>query len=278
LTCSVIVIALNAEATLKDCLKSITGQSQRPDEIIVVDNGSTDSTAEIASNAGAHVVSEPARGRAKARNAGVKAARGDLLAFTDADAVAHKDWLRNLVGHPGLREGDVAGVAGNVIANNPQKLIPKLLDLLIANIPHHATWNILYHKKILEEVGGFDARLGNAEDVELAWRLTRRGYRIEYAPEAIVYHNHPEGLLKFVKQQMDYGRWSIFAREISQMPTLKAKLLIPFAPLTFFKHLPRAKKHPLLPFLLTSASIGYALGTLTGLLKDPPSLQLHQKS
>ncbi len=272
LTCSVIIIARNAEATLRGCIRSIEGQSHRPNEVIVVDNGSIDSTVEIASSMGVYVVSEPVRGRARARNAGITAAQGGLIAFTDSDAVAHRDWLKNLVEYHGLGEEEVAGVAGNVLASNPQKLIPRLIDLLVANTPHHATWNILYLKNVLKEVGGFDERLGNAEDVELAWRITRRGYKIGFEPKAVVYHSHPEGLSSFIMQQMDYGRWSIFARKISKMPTLKAKLLIPLAPLTFFKHLLQAKKHPLLPLLLTSASIGYALGTLTGLLKGPPVL------
>jgi len=272
LTCSVIVIARNAEVTLRDCIRLIQSQSHRSNEIIVVDNGSTDSTAAIASSMGVCVVSEPVRGRARARNAGIKAAHGELIAFTDSDAVADKDWLKYLTEHSGLGKEGVVGVAGNVIANNPQKLIPRLLDLIISNTPHHATWNILYLRKVLEEVGGFDERLGNAEDVELAWRIIRRGYKIGFEPKAVVYHNHPEKLSTFVKQQMDYGRWSILARKISKMPTLKAKLLIPVAPLTFFKHLPQARKHPLLPFLLTAASIGYALGTLTGLLKGSPTL------
>ncbi|MEM3736728.1 MAG: glycosyltransferase [Candidatus Bathyarchaeia archaeon] len=272
LACSVVVIARNAEATLEACLRSIKKQSRYPDEIIVVDNGSTDSTSKVATRMEVRVISEPRRGRARARNAGIKAARGDLIVFIDSDAVADESWLVNLLKYQGLEDERVAGVAGNILASNRQKRIPRLLDLVVANCPHYGTGNILYFKRVLEETGGFDERLGAAEDVELAWRIIRRGYTLGFEPRAVVYHNHPERLYSFVRQQFNFGRWSIFAREISQMPRLKTKLLIPFAPLTFFKHLPQARKHPLLPILLTSASISYALGTLTGLLRGPPDL------
>ena len=92
---SVIVPAYNAEATIGDCVRALQHQSIARDqyEIIVVDDGSTDATLEMARQFGITVISQPHRGAAAARNAGAEAARGDLLLFTDADCAPNSDWI-----------------------------------------------------------------------------------------------------------------------------------------------------------------------------------------
>ena len=262
--CSVVVIARNAGNTIKECIDSLKDQSLSPLEVIVVDNGSTDLTPKIALDSSVIVVSEPVIGRGKARNRGVLSARGSMVAFIDSDAVADKDWLKYLADH-GTDE-KLAGVASNICASNRDRLIPRMIDLILRDKPQHATTGILYRKNSLLEVGLFNGELRNAEDVEIAWRIIRREYKIEFEPKAIVYHKHPEALRKFLYQQYDFGRWSYIARKLSGEPTSKSKLLIFFWPLTFFKHLTKIKKHPLLPFLLTASSMAYAVGTLRGAL------------
>jgi len=91
---SVVIPAFNEEANIGNCLRSLKKQSRPADEIIVVDNNSTDKTAQIAKKLGATVILEKKQGIAFARNAGFNAAKGDIIARIDADSTAHHNWLR----------------------------------------------------------------------------------------------------------------------------------------------------------------------------------------
>jgi glycosyltransferase involved in cell wall biosynthesis len=260
---SVVIVALNSESTIDACIKSIKQQSLPAKEIVVIDNGSTDSTATIARKNGARVVSEPIPGRGRARNRGLREAKEDFVVYIDSDAYADRDWLRYLL--LACKNSRFAGVTGNVYAANPNRPIPHLIDLMMRDKKHYATLNIVYRKKVLEKVEGFDERLGNAEDVELAWRVLRAGYKIGYEPRSIVYHFHRENLTGFLRQQYDFGKWSVIARRLNNMPTWRQELLMLAAPLTIFKHIKEIRKHPLLPPLLTLASIAYSAGLSKGL-------------
>lgn len=260
---SVVIVARNSQKTIGACIKSIKHQSFPASEIVVVDNGSTDSTAMIARKNGVRVVSEPTPGRGRARNRGLREARQDFIVYIDSDAYADRDWLKYLL--PACKNGEYAGVAGNVYAANPEHLVPRLIDITMRDKSHYATLNIVYRRRILMKVGGFDERLGNAEDVELAWRILRASYKIGYEHRSIVYHFHRASLMEFLRQQYDFGKWSMIARKLSGMPTWKQELLIMAAPLTIFKHLKNVFKQPLLPPFLTLASIAYAGGLSNGL-------------
>ena len=93
---SVVIPALNDSIMLARCLEALGVQTRLPDEIIVVDNGSTDDTADVARRAGAHVVTEPTRGIPAATAAGFDAARGTILGRLDADSVPATDWVEQL--------------------------------------------------------------------------------------------------------------------------------------------------------------------------------------
>lgn len=95
-TISVIIPSLNDADFLAACLAALASQTRRPDEVIVVDNGSTDATTDVALTAGARVVHEPLRGIWPATAAGFDAASGDLLARLDADSVPAPDWIAEI--------------------------------------------------------------------------------------------------------------------------------------------------------------------------------------
>jgi len=91
---SFIIPALNEEVYIGECIRSIKRQNIKPYEIIVVDNGSSDRTVEVAKRLGCKVVKEKRGGISHARNKGAKVAKGDILCFIDADGVLSKDWIK----------------------------------------------------------------------------------------------------------------------------------------------------------------------------------------
>ena len=93
---SVVIPAYNEESLIENCLKSIKDQEEKPYEIIVVDNNSTDKTAELAKNSGAILLKETKQGITHARNTGFNAATGDVIARTDADTRVPKDWTKRI--------------------------------------------------------------------------------------------------------------------------------------------------------------------------------------
>jgi glycosyltransferase involved in cell wall biosynthesis len=96
-TLSVVIPSYNDAAMLRECLRALAAQTRQPDELIVVDNGSTDDTAEVARAAGARVIVEPARGVLRATAAGFDAATGDIIGRLDADSRPNPDWIARVM-------------------------------------------------------------------------------------------------------------------------------------------------------------------------------------
>ena len=114
---SVVIITRNRAAWLGEALESLTQQSRPPDEVVVVDNASTDKTAEVVASftprLNVKYTLESKRGIPFARNAGIGRASGDIIAFLDDDCIAHADWLRSLE-KPFLRDPHIGAVGGLV--------------------------------------------------------------------------------------------------------------------------------------------------------------------
>jgi glycosyltransferase involved in cell wall biosynthesis len=260
---SVVVLTCNSARTLEPLLESLRWQTLPPYEIVIVDCGSTDGTIEIARKYGCTVYNKPVKVRAEARNIGIKISKGDITAFIDSDCVAERNWLDELIKN--FDDTMIAGVAGKVIALNSDKLIPKLIDLATEDEPHYATWNIAYRRCVLEEVNGFDSKLHACEDQALAWKIIRKGYRMAWNSNAIVYHKHRESLLSFLKQQYEYGTWAVIAKKMYGIGYHKSLLLLFAIPLLFiFKYIRKITAHPLLPFLLALSALAYSLGAWRG--------------
>lgn len=117
LSISVIIVTLNRAEYLKDALASLTKQIRPPDEVIVVDNGSTDNTKEVILSFGDRLpikyVYEGKKGIPHARNAGIKSATNDIIAFTDDDCVAHENWLK-YIENTFIRDPNIGAVGGEV--------------------------------------------------------------------------------------------------------------------------------------------------------------------
>ena len=213
---SVVVACYNGARTLKACLDSLGALRYPSYEVILVDDGSTDSTPQIASlypgiRSIRHQRNE---GLSVARNTGIEAARGEIVAFTDADCRADEDWLYYVVAS--LLEGDLAGVGGHnllppddshvaaavmVSPGGPAHVM--LTDRLAEHIPG---CNMTFHKAALLEVGCFDPVFRTAgDDVDLCWRLQGRGLKIGFSPAGFVWHYRRSTVRDYLKQQRGYG-------------------------------------------------------------------------
>ena len=191
----------NGEQTIEDCIESLISVEYDRDkmEIIVVDNRSTDGTKAILQRYMPEIVvlDEAKKGASAARNKGITAARGEVIAFTDSDCVVDKRWLKNLV-EPALEQG-VGIVGGRILAINSNKKIAKAGEKIHSHkrafsddIPHAISMNWASKKKVLEEVGLFDEDFLRSQDTDLSLRIYAAGYRFVYSENAIVYHRNSD--------------------------------------------------------------------------------------
>lgn len=215
---SVIIPALNGEKTLTECLRSVQAQSYKNYEVIVVDNGSTDGTRKIIESLAEkderiQCVFEPHRGRGSARNRGIEAANGEIIAMTDADCLVPYFWLEKLI-KPILHEKEDAvmgfeeDLIGNYWTRNIQKTNRDFLEKsrngeYVADID---TKNFAIKASIIKEMM-FDAAIKNLEDAELAVRL-RGVLKIRFLPLLMVGHRHKSSFLDVVGLNIDRAYWA----------------------------------------------------------------------
>jgi lipopolysaccharide/colanic/teichoic acid biosynthesis glycosyltransferase/GT2 family glycosyltransferase len=215
---SVIVPAYQAAATLGLCLDALNAQTLARDlyEVIVVDDGSTDGTGEIARRMGAYVIFQRNAGAAAARNAGAAMARGDLLLFTDADCTPVPGWIAALVAP--FDDERVAGAKGTYLTSQ-SAIVSRFTQLEyedrydrmagVESIDFVDTYSAAYRRDIFLANGGFDPTFRFDEDQEFSFRLTEKGYRLVFAPTAQVYHRHNATLAAYIRRKFLMGHWKV---------------------------------------------------------------------
>lgn len=213
---SVVIPALNEESCIAQCLTSVFAQDYPRDqiEVIVVDNGSTDSTSSIARQFSVQVIEELGVGPARARNAGIRIARGEIIVFLDADCVAKSSWLRELL--CGNEDNSIGCFIGKILPMTGGGIVSDFIHdrgiisqeaLLASNPPVAAGANIAYRKIIFEEIGYFDENLSEAEDGDLFWRFVKhKRFNYIFQERAIVFHPHPSSLSVFLLRTRIEGR------------------------------------------------------------------------
>jgi cellulose synthase/poly-beta-1,6-N-acetylglucosamine synthase-like glycosyltransferase len=226
---SIVIPVHNSLKTVTKCLDSLAALDHPSYEVIMIDDGSTDGTAEACeSYDGVTVIRLEKGGPSRARNVGVHTARGEFIAFTDGDCVADRHWLTEL--EKGFASPNVAGVGGDQRSPEDEtekgrhiqeflKTIGFLTDYIktdreMKETVHNPTCNSAYRKSILEEVGGFDETLWPSEDVELDLKIRRLGYKLLYNPAAVVGHYRPTTYGGLARMMRRYGasQWPLFRK------------------------------------------------------------------
>ena len=212
---SVIVPAYNCERWIRPCLDSVLHSEYPRDlfEVICVDNASTDGTRAILDDyrGSVTVLREMKRGASAARNAGLRVASGPLVAFTDADCVVDRKWLRQIV-EPVWR--GTANAAGGRIRARPEARSVELFGALIhdhakaitqSSPPYVITMNLAAPLELLRSVGCFDERWMRLQDVDLSFRILASGGRFAYAEDAVVYHHNRDTLSGLAQEGFLHG-------------------------------------------------------------------------
>ena len=198
---SVIVPVWNSPDMIAKCLIALSAQTYPSDrfEVLVVDNASTDSTAEVVRRFPvATLLFEPAPGSYHARNRGLKIARGEYIAFTDADCRPHENWLANgvvaLTTDPSIAM--VGGAIDLVIDHDGAPSLVELYEMaqafpqkvFVEQQSYAATANMFTRRSTIDRIGPFNAALKSGGDWEFGRRVGAAGLRLVYAPEALVQH------------------------------------------------------------------------------------------
>jgi glycosyltransferase involved in cell wall biosynthesis len=221
---TVAVPCYNGAKYIEQTLQSILEQSRPSDEIIVVDDGSTDNSAEIIRHHPVRLIQhEENRGLAQARNTAIASANGDILAFVDVDAYADPHLLASLVkGYCGPKVG---GVGGQGVEVNINSLADRWRRAHASQSygQHPKTVDFLYglcmsfRLDVLQEVGGFNPIFcTNAEDIDIGIRVNTAGYLLHYEPKAKVYHQRTDDEKSLKQTMVNWFTESYRAKRLNQ--------------------------------------------------------------
>lgn len=213
---SVVVPAFNSERTIDGCIQALLNQTYPKDfyEIIIVDDASTDSTGKIAKSYGVKVIQEGKLGRSAARNLGARRSSGEVILFTDSDCEPVPVWI-DFMTKP-FSDPDVVGVNGaylthqsSLVARFTQVEVEERYSRMtkLESVNFVDTYSAAYRRDIFIASNGFDETVDIDEDQELSFRLSRQGYRMVFAPEARVYHQHAETISHYVRRKFEIGTW-----------------------------------------------------------------------
>lgn len=212
---SVVVCTYNGSRTICDCCEGLKALQYPNLEVIIVNDGSTDGTEHLIRQYGFKVITTENRGLSSARNTGLEAATGEIVAYIDDDARPDPHWLSYLahtfmnstyagVGGPNIApSGD--GLIADCVANAPGGPIHVLLSDVEAE--HIPGCNMAFRRSTLLEIGGFDAKFRVAgDDVDICWRLQEKGYTLGFHHGASVIHHRRNSIRTFWRQQKGYGK------------------------------------------------------------------------
>lgn len=220
---SVVIPVKNAAKFLPKCLNSLNNLNYPKDkyEVIISDSDSTDKTREIAVSMGAKVVDAGGPSVCAGRNSGFKAAKGEIIAFSDADCVMDKDWLSSAVKY--FQDKKVACVGGVSLVPDDETVFGKACAFIfsyglftggstygrhftsVREVTHNPGCNAIYRRSALEKVMPVDERFTDGEDVIMNRRLKKLGYTFLFTPDTKLWHYRSSTAKRFWKQKIRYG-------------------------------------------------------------------------
>jgi glycosyltransferase involved in cell wall biosynthesis len=218
---SIVIPTLNEEAMLPRLLNSITqlviAENTSVEELIVVDAGSSDGTVAIAEESGCLVIKTAPGNVSRSRNLGAARAKGNVVAFVDADCELSEQWLLRIVEQ--LRDDDViaAGAALAVNSDNPSWVERTWFELAHRNRGSQAsrdvdwlpTFNLAVKKEAFAKVGGFDEELPTCEDVEIGYRLSSLGSLRKIEANGVIHHGESKTVTTFFRREAWRSRGAV---------------------------------------------------------------------
>jgi len=219
---SVVIPAYNEQNGIEECIQSIFKNTILPHEIIICDGMSDDNTKQIAEKLGVIVLDNKKRIASAGRNLGIEHASGDVVAFTDGDCIADKNWLLE-INKVFENDPELIGIGGKVIPAPPRNDIEDFWGNISLRVimsfgdnsydvkkrtlnDAFITANCAYTRKSLLEIGGFDDWFGNnAEDVDLSWRFLKSGAKLHYTPEVVIFARSPTTMKAVMKKSFRNG-------------------------------------------------------------------------
>jgi glycosyltransferase involved in cell wall biosynthesis len=219
---SIIIPTFNGASRIGNCLDSLLQQTTgRNVEILVVDDGSTDNTANVVrSYSSVRLIAQANAGPASARNRGALEATGKILLFTDDDCVPMPGWLDAML-EP-FKDLDVVGAKG-IYRTHQKSLAARFVQIeyedkyrMMAGLPSIDfidTYSAGFRRDRFLEMAGYDTcfPVACAEDIELSYRMSARGWKMKFVPAAIVYHTHPDTFLRYLKKKYKFAFWRVLA-------------------------------------------------------------------
>ncbi len=219
---SVIIPTFNGASRIGKCLDALMNQtSSREVEILVINDGSTDDTQSVVARyCGVSLIHQLNAGPAAARNRGALSARGSIILFTDDDCVPTAQWVEKMI-EP-FQDPDLVGTKGTY-RTVQESMIARFVQAeyedryrpmaWLSRIDFIDTYSAAFRRDRFLEMNGYDTSfpLACAEDVELSYRMSARGWKMKFVADAIVYHTHPDKLWWYLKKKYKFAYWRVLA-------------------------------------------------------------------
>jgi cellulose synthase/poly-beta-1,6-N-acetylglucosamine synthase-like glycosyltransferase len=219
---SIVIPTFNGATRIGNCLDALLKQADSHDaEILVVDDGSMDGTGDVIGRyPGVRLLRQANGGPAAARNRGASEALGSIILFTDDDCVPEPGWLDAML-EP-FADPRIVGAKG-IYGTRQKRLLSRFVQIEYEDryrlmkrfrfIDFVDTYSAAFRRERFLEVNGYDTSfpVACAEDIELSYRMSTRGWRMKFVPAAVVYHTHPETLLGYLRKKFKFAFWRVLA-------------------------------------------------------------------
>jgi glycosyltransferase involved in cell wall biosynthesis len=219
---SIIIPTFNGVSRIGNCLDALVNQvAGRNVEILVVNDGSTDNTAEVVARyPGVRLISQANAGPAAARNRGALEAQGSIILFTDDDCVPTPNWLEAMLAP--FEDPEIVGVKG-AYRTGQKRLAARFVQIEyedryrlmagLGSIDFVDTYSAAFRRCRFLEMTGYDTSfpVACAEDIELSYRMSARGWKMKFVAKAIVFHTHPDTFWSYLKKKYKFAFWRVLA-------------------------------------------------------------------